>query len=117
MRPTLRTLPFVLVSVCTSLWAAPEGYLRISDRQRNELRGAVESHRAARRDEVQREDAAAGRRLTAAERLELREQLRRQWRESSGALHSAESHTAERMAPVPVADAVPSRPAARSQRP
>jgi len=117
MRSTLRTLPLVLASVCAPLWAAPEGYLRISDRQRNELRGAVEAHRAAKRDEVQREDAAAGRRLTAAERLELREQLRRQWRESSAALHSAESQTAERMAPVPVADALPSRPAARSQRP
>jgi len=70
----------------------------------------------------------AGRHLTAAERLELREQLRRQWAESStsNALRSAESQPAERIVPAsaptatPIADAQPARLSAgtaRDQRP
>lgn len=100
--------------------------MRVSDQRRSELREAVQSHRAAQRAEVQREEAIAGRRLTAAERLELREQLRRQWFASTGVRHSAESQPAERLMPVPVPPPMPVAetqrlrpmpPAARSQRP
>ena len=53
--------------------------MRVSDLRRNEVRDAVEAHRAAKREEVRREEAAAGRRLTAAELAELRQQVRQQW--------------------------------------
>ncbi len=46
---------------------------------RAEVRGAVETHRASQREEVRREETVAGRRLTAAELAELREQVRQQW--------------------------------------
>lgn len=66
-----------------------------------ELRRAVEAHRLAERDQVRREDAYAGRRLSAQERAELREQLRREWAlfaEPTEA-ESAQSHAAERVPP------------------
>jgi hypothetical protein len=94
--------------------------------RRSNLRDAVEAHRAASQAQAQREDAIAGRRLTVAERFELREQLRRQWGASSGSPRPAETQAAQGIVPqppptvTPVADAQPSRllPAsARSQRP
>lgn len=44
-----------------------------------QLREAVQAHRAAERDQVRRDEAIAGRRLTAAERVELRRQLHHEW--------------------------------------
>ncbi|MET0544580.1 MAG: hypothetical protein ABWZ88_22805 [Variovorax sp.] len=128
---TLRLLPLLLICVGPAL-AAPDSAGKSAEvkggaaqQQRSELREAVESHRSAKRDEVQRDEAAAGRRLTAAERAELREQLRRQWVASSATLHppeavQAETQPPERLSPMPIADAAPSRnlvPVARSQRP
>ena len=46
---------------------------------RLEVRRAVEAHRTQQRDDIRRQEAEAGRRLTAAERAELREQVRYQW--------------------------------------
>lgn len=46
---------------------------------RAEVRKAVEAHRAQERDDIRREEAEVGRRLTPAERAELREQIRYQW--------------------------------------
>ncbi|HYP69804.1 MAG TPA: hypothetical protein VEP93_02915 [Variovorax sp.] len=46
---------------------------------RKEVRRAVEAHRALERDDIRREEAEVGRRLTPAERAELREQIRYQW--------------------------------------
>ena len=80
------------------------GLLRVSDLRRNEVRDAVEAHRAAKREEVRREEAAAGRRLTAAELAELRQQVRQQWTPRQEIVHSAESQPAERMATTPFGD-------------
>ncbi|WP_225784711.1 hypothetical protein [Xenophilus sp. Marseille-Q4582] len=46
---------------------------------REQLREAVKLHRAAEQEQIQRDEALAGRRLTPAERAELREQLRQEW--------------------------------------
>ena len=77
--------------------------------RRSEVRDAVAAHRAAQREEIRREEAAAGRRLTAGELFELRQQIRGQWMPPGvGAMaNSAESQPAERITPAPM-------PAARS---
>ena len=62
----------LVLSLCGSLPAAAEpswGFVRVSDQRRNEVRDAVEAHRAAKREKVRRQEAATGRRLTPAERL------------------------------------------------
>ncbi|MDA7417471.1 hypothetical protein PGB34_13960 [Xenophilus arseniciresistens] len=46
---------------------------------REQVREAVMAHRAAEHEQIQRDEAMAGRRLTAAERSELRAQLRHEW--------------------------------------
>ncbi|VTU27666.1 hypothetical protein [Variovorax sp. PBL-E5] len=102
MKPTLLTLPFLLASLCLSAWADSVEVLPASGPRRSELRDAVDAHRAASRDEVRREEAAAGRHLTPAELAELREQVRRQWMPRSQVVQSAESQPAERMVPNPM---------------
>ncbi|VTU30319.1 hypothetical protein H6CHR_03373 [Variovorax sp. PBL-H6] len=98
--------------LCASLPASaePGGLIRVSDPRRNEMRQAVEAHRAAKREEVMREEAAAGRRLTPAELAELRQQVRQQWvpRPESRPeprpelIRSAEAQPAERLVPAAV---------------
>lgn len=56
---------------------------------REQVRAAVNAHRAAQQEEVQRDEAIAGRRLTPAERAELREQLRREWTHRSTSVPAA----------------------------
>ena len=73
----------VLVSVAlaaSTVWAATgtAGAQSAGD-VRKEVRRAVETHRALERDDIRREEAEVGRRLTPAERAELREQIRYQW--------------------------------------
>ena len=129
MRPTLFVLPLALVFVCGPSQAVSGDFLRVGEVRRSEVRDAVAAHRAAQREEVQREEAAAGRRLTAAELFELRQQVRGQWTPpsagslaptptSAGALgHSAESQPAERLMPTPVPSSVANPlTAPRSQR-
>ncbi|VTU35283.1 hypothetical protein H4CHR_03616 [Variovorax sp. PBS-H4] len=97
--------------LCASLPAPAEpwGFIRVNDTRRNETRDAVAAHRAAKREEVMRQEAAAGRRLTPAELAELRQQVRQQWvpRVESRLelqpelIRSAESQPAERLTPAP----------------
>jgi hypothetical protein len=119
MRPTFSALPFLLVFACGPSQAVSGDFLRVGEVRRNEVRNAVAAHRAAQREEVQREEAAAGRRLTAAELFELRQQVRGQWTPPSGGTlgHSAESQPAERIVPAPVPSSLRnSLTAPRSQR-
>ncbi|MDM0048512.1 hypothetical protein [Variovorax sp. J22R115] len=121
------TLSLLLASCCLPVLAGSPDFWLVSDQRRSELRGAVEAHRAATRDEVRREEAAAGRRLTPAELAELRQQVRQQWLPRHDALQSSaatrheavpsgEPQPAERMMPSPaVKDAALAAP--RSQRP
>lgn len=118
MRSHLFALPLLFACACGSSWAVSGDLLRIGEARRSEVREAVAAHRAAKREEVRRVEAAAGRRLTAQELFELRQQVRGQWMPPSlGALaNSAESQPAERIAPAPM-PAARSLTAPRSQRP
>lgn len=66
------------LAACSSA-SAVSGLLQVGGATRQEVRQAVQAHRAAQRAEVQREEAWAGRRLTPAELAELRSQVRQQW--------------------------------------
>jgi hypothetical protein len=125
MKFALRSSSILLLCCSLSAAAEPWGFIRTSDQRRSEVsseaRQAVDAHRAAKREEVRRQEAAAGRRLTPAELAELRQQVRQQWvprQEVRPALiqSSAESQPAERLAPAPVPKGS-QVPAPRSQRP
>ncbi|MGJ7526556.1 hypothetical protein [Variovorax sp. GB1P17] len=112
-------MPFVLAFACGPALAASGDFFRVGEVRRSEVRDAVAAHRAAQREEIRREEAAAGRRLTAAELFELRQQVRGQWTPPAVgvSLNSAESQPAERIAPVPPTAARPLNAAPRGQRP
>lgn len=75
----VRSLPVAMAfCACSMSWAAT-GFLQVGGATRQEVRQAVQAHRAAQREEIQREEASAGRRLTKAELAELRSQVRQQW--------------------------------------
>ena len=113
MNSTAYTLPLLLACACSPLWAGGRDFLRIGDTQRNETRRAVESHRESQREEVQREEQAAGRRLTPAELAELRNQVRQQWSPHSDGASVGKASGPVDHGPVPVK--APTMP--RSQRP
>jgi hypothetical protein len=105
MKPTPLPLPLLLASLCLSAWAGP-GEL-VPGPRRSELRVAVDEHRAANREEVRREEAAAGRHLTPAELAELRAQVRQQWMPRSQIVQSAESLAAGRIMMNPLVGGAP----------
>lgn len=117
MKSTVLALSVLLACSAVPAGAEPWGFLRVSDLRRNEVRDAVEAHRAAKREEMRRQEAAAGRRLTAAELAELRQQVRQQWTPRQEVVHSAESQPAERMTPTPASTTGRVVVAPRSQRP
>jgi hypothetical protein len=116
MKSPLLLSSILLASLAFPVAAEPWGFMRVGDLRRNELRDAVEAHRASKREEVRREEAAAGRRLTAAELAELRQQVRQQWAPRQDVIQSAESQPAERMVTTPLSNGGV-RVAPRSQRP
>lgn len=78
-----QTLHVLLMCASPSLWAAsqapgPLGVVQVGSAHRDDIRRTVERHRDDQREEVRRSELAAGRRLTAAELLELRAQVRQQ---------------------------------------
>ena len=79
MNSTSYAFPLLVACACSPVWAEARDLLRGGDPQRSEVRSAVATHRESQREEVQREEQAAGRRLTAAELAELRNQVRQQW--------------------------------------
>jgi hypothetical protein len=104
MRTLLSAFPIIVACGCGPALALAGDFLKVGDVRRSEVREAVAAHRAAQRDEIRREEAAAGRRLTAAELFELRQQVRRQWTAPGAppAPNSAESQPAERITPAPI---------------
>jgi hypothetical protein len=116
MKLIVCTLPVLLASLCIPVAAAQGGWLQMTEQRRNDLRDAVEAHRTSQREEVRREETQAGRRLTAAELAEMREQVRQQWAPRSDAVHSAESTSAERGSSLGVPRGA-QVPAPRLQRP
>lgn len=78
-----QTLHLLLMCASPSLWAAsqtpgPMGVVQVGGAHRDDIRRTVERHRDEQREELRRGELAAGRRLTAAELLELRAQVRQQ---------------------------------------
>lgn len=117
-----QTLPLVAVLLCLPVllvvpaMASPDGLTPVNQQRRSEMRTAVNVHRASQREEVRREEAAAGRHLTAAELAQLREQVRQQWATRTEAIRFAESQPVERMVQAPESRAA-QVPAPRLQRP
>ena len=113
MNSSTYTLPLLLAFTCSPTWAGARDFLRIGDTQRSETRRAVDSHRESQREEVQREERAAGRRLTPAELAELRNQVRQQWSPQSDGAGAGRASGPIDHGPVPVK--TPTMP--RSHRP
>lgn len=76
---SLFRLPLLIAGLCLPVWAATEGVASSGDPRRSDLRDAVEMHRHATPEQLRREEAWTGRRLTPSELAELREQVRQQW--------------------------------------
>ncbi|OUM01131.1 hypothetical protein [Variovorax sp. JS1663] len=122
MKSAFVSSSLLLLCCALSAQAEPWGFIRVGDQRRSEVRAevreAVEAHRAAKREEIRREEAAVGRRLTPAELVELRQQVRQQWVPRQDPrqelIHSAESQPAERLMPPPGSNLLT---APRSQRP
>lgn len=85
---------FVLALGAALPLAASAEFLKVGGPRRDEVRAAVDAHRAAQRDEIRHDEAVAGRRLTPAERAQLREQVRSQWPARPDATQTAESASA-----------------------
>ncbi len=98
-KPLSSFLLLLLAAIGFAASAQPPGFLRGNDVQGKEMRVSIEVHRVARRGEVRREEALAGRRLTAEERAELREQLRRQWAAQGETAQTAQSQPVQRLMP------------------
>lgn len=116
MKPSI-SLVALLLAVSSS-WAASPRLIPVSDQVRSDVRAAVESHRASEKDEIRRADAAAGRHLTAAERAQLREQVRQQWKPRPQPIRATPADTVLRGVSVPAPDngrspAPTARPAAQ----
>lgn len=74
--------------------AASAEFLKVGGPRRDEVRAAVAAHRAEQREEIRQDEAVAGRRLTPAERAQLREQVRSQWPARPEATQTADSASA-----------------------
>jgi len=70
---------FLLVLAADGALSAAPKSKAANDQIRSDVREAVQQHRASQKDDIRRADAQAGRHLTAAERAQLREQLRQEW--------------------------------------
>jgi len=79
-----------LAAVATPAMAGSE-WLRVSEPSRAEMRRAVAEHRVEQSDQIRADEAMAGRRLTPAERAELREQVRSEWASRNDPTQTAES--------------------------
>jgi len=79
MKAGLFVLSWVVAAAPTGAWAASPPGIPANQQLRLDVRDALEAQRVAGQAAERREEAAAGRRLTEAERARLREQLRREW--------------------------------------
>lgn len=99
MKPNKFALPFLLTTFCLSAWAGSFNFLKINDQRRD----SVDAQRPTTGSDVKRNEVAGGRRLTAAELAQLRQQVRQQWAPRQEIAKSAESQPAERIVPAPAA--------------
>jgi hypothetical protein len=96
MKPNKFALPFLLTIFCLTGWAGSFNFLKINDRRVD----SVDGQRSTTGSDVKRNEVAGGRRLTAAELAELRQQVRQQWVPRQEIAKSAESQPAERIVPA-----------------
>ncbi len=103
MKSIVLRVPFLLAFTAFPAFSEPVTFTRVAEqRSRNEARSLAEAHRAGQREEVQRVEAAAGRRLTPAELAELRQQVRQQWEPRQELVRSAQSQPAQRLVTTPL---------------
>lgn len=76
--PVLGVIAGLLVAASAVHAASPDASHRHGP-TRGQVLDAVEAHRLSERDQILRDEAMVGRRLTPAERAQLREQLRHEW--------------------------------------
>lgn len=101
MKPNKFALPFLLTMFCLTGWAGSFNFLKTNDQRRIDVRDSVVAQRPTTGADVKRNEVAGGRRLTAAELAELRQQVRQQWAPRQEIATSAESQPAERIVPAP----------------
>lgn len=89
----------LLIGVGFTASAQQFGFMRTgADKHKTRAIAEARAHRQA---EVRQEEAVAGRQLTAEERAELRDQLRREWASHTESSQTAESQPTERILPGP----------------
>jgi len=79
MKASVYFLPWFVAAAAASSWAASPPGISANQQLRLDVRDALEAQRVAGLAAERREEAAVGRRLTAAERARLREQVRAEW--------------------------------------
>jgi hypothetical protein len=97
MKTNKFALPFLLTTFCLSVWAGSFNFLKTNDQRRD----SVDAQRSTTGSDVKRNEVGGGRRLTAAELAQLRQQVRQQWAPRQEIAKSAESQPAERIVPAP----------------
>ncbi len=103
MKSIVLRVPFLLAFSAFPAFGEPVAVARVAEqRSRNEARSLAEAHRAGQREEVQRVEAAAGRRLTPAELAQLRQQVRQQWEPRQELVQSAQSQPVQQFVTTPL---------------
>ncbi len=115
MKPSILTLSFLLAAAGLPAWAGPGGSSVASASLHLQAHDAAKGQQVASGEDVRREEAVAGRRLTPTELAELRQQVRQQWASAPEAGGSAELPPAERVSTEPASkgDGLPAPATAR----
>lgn len=117
MKTNKFAVPVLLTTFCLTGWAGSFSFMNVNDQRRSDGSDAQRPSIGVKRSEM-----AGGRRLTAAELAQLRQQVRQQWSPAprQDIARSAETQTADRIdrmdriAPVPATKGItldsPGRP-------
>jgi hypothetical protein len=115
MKPHLFTLPFLLAHLYLPAWAGQPETVATAAAQSPAGRASV-AQQVASGEDLRRDDAVFGRRLSPSELAELRQQVRQQWATAPEAARSAELPPTARNMPGSGAKD-PSSPVLRSRQP
>jgi hypothetical protein len=111
MKTNKFAVPVLLTTFCLTGWAGSFSFMNVNDQRRND---GSDVQRPSASIDVKRNEMAGGRRLTAAELAQLRQQVRQQWAPRQDVATSAETRTVDHIAPVPAAKGItldsPGRP-------
>ena len=112
-------VPVLLTTFCLTGWAGSFSFMNVNDQRRSD---GSDAQRPSASIGVKRNEMAGGRRLTAAELAQLRQQVRQQWAPRQDIAKSAETQTADRIdrmdriAPVPATKGITLDPPGRPRR-